>query len=77
MKIGDIVKNNYTTLDNPYHFLIFIGWSGGKSKCICYDGRIATFSRPRKDEAVFLEVVGHVDFKDILLGHELRSELFK
>jgi len=77
MDIGDIVKNNYTTLDNPYHFLIFIGWTGNNRKCLCYDGRVVNFSKPRKGEKEFLEVIDHFELQDLLLGHELRKELFR
>jgi len=60
VKFGDLVANDYTGTDNPYHVLMVVTVTNDFIDCISDDGRIHRFVKKMHDMK-FVRAVGSVD----------------
>ena len=76
MKLGDLIANDYTMPDNPYHVLMVINTSGDMISCVDGSGRVLQFRKRDQKKDNFLRVVGHITFPewDIARDLEIKSK---
>jgi hypothetical protein len=60
VKFGDLVANDYTGSDNPYHVLMVVTVTNDFIDCVSDDGRIHRFVKKMHDMK-FIRSVGSVD----------------